>query len=193
MNKVKLLFMACAALCLLAGCAETQQFKAVEQICLPDTHKAETMQAAEVVLSKMHFTIAKADAESGFIRTRPLPGAQFFEFWRRDNIGSFNTAEANLHSIRRIVELDISRQGEKLCIGCNVNIQRLHLPQHHDSSARAYKMPSASSSLKQKLVLSPEQKKGMTWVDLGEDARLETEILQQIEKQITNLQEEKRL
>lgn len=193
MNKVKLLFRACVALCLLAGCAETQQFKAVEQICLPHTNKAEAMQAAEDVLSKMHFTIAKADAESGFIRTQPLSGAKFFEFWRKDNIGSFNTAEANLHSIRRIAELDISRQGEKLCIGCDVNVQRLHLPQHKDRSAQAYEMFSASSPLRQKLVLNPEQKKGMTWVDLGKDDRLETEILKRLKDKITRLQKEEKL
>jgi len=195
MNKFRtLLFLACMGFCLLAGCAEQQQFKAVEQICVPDTGKADAMQAAEDVLGKMHFTIDKADAERGLIRTRPLPGAQSFEFWRSDNVGAFNSAEANLHSIRRVAELDISPRdlpggksgsGGQLCIGCNVKVSRLSLPEHQiSSSARAYQMFSQSSSAIQRLELHPQQKKGMAWVDLGNDTRLATEILKRIEKQV---------
>jgi len=170
----------------LTGCAEQQQFKAVEQICVPDTGKAEAMQAAEDVLGKMHFTIDKADAEQGLIRTKPLPGAQIFEFWRSDNVGAFNSAEANLHSIRRVAELDITRQGGQLYIGCNVKVSRLSLPEHQiSSSARAYQMFSQSSPAMQILALHPQQKKGMAWVDLGNDTRLATEILKRIENRLT--------
>ena len=172
--------------CFLAGCAEQQQFKAVEQIFVPDTSKAEAMQAAEDVLGKMHFTIDKADAERGLIRTRPLPGAQSFEFWRSDNVGAFNSAEANLHSIRRVAELDIARQGGQLYIGCNVKVSRLSLPERQiSSSARAYQMFSQSSPAMQMLELHPQQKKGMAWVDLGNDTRLATEILKRIENRLT--------
>ncbi len=168
MNKVKsLLLLAYPMFLLLASCAGTQRYEALEQICLPDTPKAEAMQIAEDVLSKMHFTIDKADAEQGLIRTRPLPGAQFFEFWRSDH-----SAEANLHSIRRIVELNISQQAEKLCIGCDVNVQRLSLPDRRGTGPM------------QKLKLHTEQKKDMAWLDLGKDTRLATDILKRIEKRI---------
>lgn len=193
-QKIRNSVLACVALCFLAGCAEQQQFEAVEQICVPDTAKAEAMQAAEDVLGKMHFTIDKADAERGLIRTRPLPGAQSFEFWRSDNVGAFNSAEANLHSIRRVAELDISPRdlpggkpgsGGQLCIGCNVKVSRLSLPEQQiSSSTRAYQMFSQSSSAIQRLELHPQQKKGMAWVDLGNDTRLATEILKRIEKQM---------
>jgi len=193
-------FTACATICLLAplevvlllltglaGCANQQQFKALEQICVPDTGKTEAMQIAEDVLGQMHFAIDKADADQGLIRTRPLPGAQFFELWRIDNVGAFNSAEANLHSIRRIVELDISQQGEKLCVGCNVNVQRMFLPEQQvTSTARAYELFSRSTQAIQTLKLHPEQKKGVAWVDLGKDTKLATKILKRIEKQITS-------
>jgi len=170
---------------ILTGCAKQQQFKAVEQICVPAAGKAEVMQAAEDVLGQMHFTIDKADAEQGLVRTRPLPGAQFFEFWRSDNVGDLNSAEANLHSIRRVVELDISRQGGQLYIGCNVNVQRLSMPEQQiSSSARAYRMFSQSSPAMQRLILHPQQKKGMAWVELGNDTMLATEILKRIEKHV---------
>jgi len=73
----------------------------------------------------MYFTIEKADVDNGLIRTRPLPGAQFFEFWRSDNVGTDNALAANLHTIRRTVTLDISQQDEELHIGCEVQAQRL--------------------------------------------------------------------
>jgi len=170
---------------LLAGCAKQQQLQTVEQICLPTAAKADAMQAAEIVLGKMHFTIEKADAEQGLIRTRPLPGAQFFEFWRSDNVGDLNSAEANMHSIRRIAELNISRQNGQLCIACNVNVQRLSIPEQQiSSSARAYRMFSQSSPAVQTLILHPRQKKGMAWVNLGSDTMLATEILKRIEKHL---------
>jgi hypothetical protein len=195
MNKVKsLLFVSCAVLFSLAGCAETRRYETVEKICPPNVEKQQTMKIAEEVLGGMNFTVDKADAELGFIRTRPLTGAQWFEFWRSDNVGSFNSAEANLHSIRRIVELNISRQNGRQCIGCNVKVQRLNLPEDQvSSSSQAYRMFSESSPSKQKLKLHLEQKKGMAWVDLGNDTRLATEILKRIEDKINRLQEKKSL
>jgi protease II len=110
---------ACALM--LTGCAQPQHQEVVEQICLPDTQKLQAMQMAEDVLDRMNFTIAKADTEQGLIRTKPLPAAQSFEFWRSDNVGSFNSTEANLHSIRRTAELDISQEGTQ-----SIQVLELH-------------------------------------------------------------------
>jgi len=171
--------MACALL--LSGCAKQQQYETVKQIRMDNIEKLHAMQIAEDVLAKMHFTIEKSDAETGFIRTRPLPGAQFFEFWRSDNIGPFNSAEANLHSIRRIAELNISQDGEKLYIDCNVKTQRLNLPERQiTSSTRVYEMFSQSSPSMQKLRLNKQQKTDVVWVDLEQDKQLATEILNRI-------------
>lgn len=171
---------------LLAGCARQQQYKmAVEPLCVTGLEKTAVMKAAEDVLAEMRFTLEKADANSGLIRTSPLSGAQFFEFWRSDNIGGYNSAEANLHSIRRTVELNIAQQGEKLCLNCNARVQRLSLPESEvSSSGQAYRMFSKSTASLQKLTLDPKQKTGMAWVDLGQDSSLAAEILKRIERQI---------
>jgi hypothetical protein len=147
------------------------------------------MEVAEDVLANMYFTIDKADADIGLIRTRPLPGAQFFEFWRSDNAGTDNALAANLHTIRRTVTLDISQEGQELRIGCNVQAQRLSLPERQVSSSttRVYGMFSQSSQSLQKLKLNPEQKKEMAWIDLDRDSRLEAEILKRIETGIVRL------
>lgn len=150
---------------------------------------ADLMEVAEDVLANMYFKIDKADADSGLIRTRPLPGAQFFEFWRSDNAGTDNALAANLHTIRRTVTLDISQEGQELRIGCNVQAQRLSLPERQVSSSitRVYGMFSQSSQSLQKLKLNPEQKKEMAWIDLDRDSRLEAEILKRIETGIVRL------
>ena len=179
-----------------AGC--TQQTSAPPRVKVQDNTlyverdqgfgTADMMEVAEDVLAKMYFTIEKADAQSGLIRTRPLPGAQFFEFWRSDNVGADNTLAANLHTIRRTVTLDISQQDEELRIGCEVQAQKLSLPERQvSSSARVYGMFSLSSPSLQRLKLNPEQKKQMAWTDLGRDTRLEAEILKRIETGIVRL------
>jgi hypothetical protein len=134
------------------------------------------MKVAEDVLSEMHFTIEKADVESGLIRTRSLSGAQFFEFWRSDNVGPYYAALANLHSIRRIAEVRIQQQGDKVFIRCDVQIQRLSVPEH-----KAAGSPGAPV---RRLAPTPEQEKGITWIDLGKDTMLSTEILNRIQKHI---------
>lgn len=150
-----------------------------------EVHKTELMEVAEDVLSEMHFTIDKADANASLIRTRPLPGAQFFEFWRSDNVGAENIIAANIHTIRRTVTINISRQGQQLQLVCEVHTQRLSLPQRQvSSSAKIYGIFSQSSPSLQRLILNPEQKKQMAWIDLGRDSRLETKILKQIETRI---------
>ena len=176
-----------------AGCAQQPSAPLVVKVQNGTLHveqsrgidTADMMEVAEDVLTRMYFTIEKADVQNGLIRTRPLSGAQFFEFWRSDNVGADNTLAANLHTIRRTVTLDIGQQDEELRIDCEVQAQRLSLPERQvSSSARVYRMFSLSSSSLQRLKLNPEQKKEMAWIDLGRDSRLETEILKRIEARI---------
>jgi len=155
------------------------------------------MQITRDVLAGMHFEIDKYDSppvsvldrrdagedrNAGYIKTRPLEGAQLFEFWRSDNLGPRNFALANLHSIRRTVEINIDNS-----IDCTVHIQRLSMPEQEvTSSARAYSMFSRSSPAMQTLRLNPEQQYGTTWTDLGRDKELEKEIIKRIKNKILN-------
>jgi hypothetical protein len=185
MDKVKLLLTVCVVLFFLTGCGVNRQYKALDKVCVLNLEKAEAMKAGEAVLNKMYFVIDKADSGQGVIRTRPLAGAQWFEFWRKDNVGSFNSAEANLQSIRRTAELNISRQEGQLCISCEVKAQRFSLPEREfRSGERLYGAFSKSGRSLQTLRLNSEQKKQAAWIDLGRDSRLETKILESIEKQI---------
>jgi len=182
----------------LAGCAGQQQSTGpVEPLSLPGISRAEAMELAEQVLAEMHFVIDKADFQHGIIRTRPLAGAQFFELWRSDNVGSFNHLEANIHSIRRWVELSFEtppgqqQPTQSLRIHCTVHTERLSLPERPvSSSARAYAMFSKSSASLQRIQLNPEQQALMGWEDLGQDNQLARAVLEKINEKLSRRQEQ---
>lgn len=180
----------CSILFWLAGCSQNKYTKTIEQLCPPAATRAETMTAAEQVLARMHFDIEKFDVNAGYIRTAPLPGAQSFEFWRKDSVGSFNRSEANLHSIRRAVELTIDEQAGQMCINCKATTQRLSLPQSQNAAGHSHPIMSSGQRSVQKFKLGHEQKSNLTWTDLGRDNQLETEILKRIEKKLAATKKE---
>ena len=181
----------CSLLFWLAGCSQNKYTKTIEQLCPPAATKAdstsspraEAMTAAEQVLAGMHFGIEKFDVDAGYIRTAPLSGAQSFEFWRSDSVGLFNRTEADLHSIRRAVEINISEQAGQLCINCRATTQRLSMPQSQTATDQQTVMAQQQKDVK-KLKLGHEQKSNLTWTDLGRDNQLETEILKRIESHL---------
>ena len=175
------------ALLFFAGC-QAESFTAKESLCRQDIQRYELMALAEDILADMYFDIDKADIKHGILRTKPLPGAQFFEIWRSDNVGQYNSDLANLHSIVRTAELRFSTNNQQLCLDCNVHIHRLSLPEKEAyNPARIYRIFFDGTGALEQLELSGKQKKEMAWVDLGRDKRLETEILNRIETQIQKL------
>jgi hypothetical protein len=179
----------CSLLFWLAGCAENKYATTIDQLCSPASNKTAAMTTAEKVLAGMHFRIEKFDVDAGYIRTAPLSGAQSFEFWRSDSVGSFNQTEADLHSIRRAVEINISEQAGQLYINCMATTQRLSFPQNQ-TEAGQHAVTSREQKDTKKLKLSREQKAILTWTDLGRDNQLETEILKRIEKQLAATKKE---
>jgi len=190
--KIRYIVSIVAGMALLAGCAaQPQGHQASEPISVAGAARADVMQAAQETLGAMQFAIDKFDVESGIVHTKPLRGAQFFEFWRGDNVGAFNAAEANLNTIRRFVELRITERDGSLHIDCSVWVQRLSLPENEVASvSQAYRMHSQSTPSVQRLELEREQRKSMAWIDLGRDGRLEAEILKRIQSKIEKPKEE---
>ena len=174
----------CAAILCLAGCTENNRIVTIEQICTSAVNKAEVMAAAEKVLAGMHFSVEKFDADAGYIKTEPLSGAQTFEFWRSDSVGSFNRAEADLQTIRRTVELNITDGNTpgQICVNCIATTERLSMPQDLTASGQSQIVMSGRQRSVRKL---SGQKANLTWINLGRDNQLETEILKRIDKQLT--------
>ena len=186
MNVRKCMFaVAIAVAAVLAGCA-SQQVAAPEPLSVSGVNKTRVMSVAEDVLTQMRFTVEKADAEKGYIRTRPLRGGQLFEVWRKDNVSAAQLAEANLHSIQRTVELNITESNTGVQVKCDVGVRRLSLPENdHVIRSHAANMFTASSVAMQRLTVNEEQAQQMEWIELGPDPALETRILQLIQRRIT--------
>ena len=171
---------------LLAGCGGPQRSEPKEgSLRLSDISMADATSAAETTLTRMHFDIEKADPVHGIVRTKPLTGAQFFELWRSDNVGSAQAVEANLHTIRRSVELHLQPSGNQVRIDCTVRVQRLSLPENEVASvSQVYRMYSHSTSTLQRLELEPEQRERLAWIDLDDDPALAERILQRVAQEI---------
>jgi hypothetical protein len=178
-----------AAVLCLAGCAGNGYVVTKERICTSSVNKPQITAAAEKVLSEMHFSSEKFDVNAGYIKTGPLSGAQTLEFWRADSVGSFNRAEADLQTIRRTVELEITDGNVpgQVCINCIATTERLSMPQDLTASGQSQIVMSGRQRSVQKL---GERKADLTWVKLGRDEQLETEILKRIEKKIAGIKKQ---
>lgn len=176
----------------LAGCGgSTQRVSPAQQLRSADAGTAEIVRAARVVLSRMHFAIEKADPDSGIVRTGPLAGAQFFELWRSDNTTLGDAIESNIHSIRRSVELSVRQDDDAPVVHCIVRVQRLSLPGEEVASvSQAYRIHSRSDPDLQRLLLTPQQRARMAWIDLDNDDALAAEILRRVDNQLTQHREE---
>ena len=182
-----------AATLFAAGC-RSQDISAAQTslVCEDDVTAVAIMQAALEVLTGMHFPIEKLDAREGIVRTSPLRAAQFFEFWRSDNANASGVAEANLHTIRRPVELRVTDDGGRLSVDCEVSLQRLSLPENKVASiSQAYQMHTKSTPALQRFEVSPQQQQGMAWMDLGQDPYLAAEILKRITEKLKQPKERK--
>jgi hypothetical protein len=168
----------------LAGCG-TEQTQPSEPVCLSGVQEGKVMTEAQDVLERMNFVIDKADAGHGYIRTQPLTGAQAFEFWRKDNVGRFNTSEANLQTIRRTVEINLYRRDDRVCADCVVMVERLSLPESGPAGgSRPSMLFGRTSTSLRHLDLTPRQKASLTWIELGRDSRLEEEILERLKARL---------
>lgn len=182
MKKICTLILVIAAV-FLQGCKEDQIVPQPKCLAGIDTQTA--MKAAEKVLVRMDFVIDKSDANLALMTTRPLTGAQFFEFWRKDNVGGYNTALSSMGTLQRTAQLSFKEQNGSDCIDCVVKVQRLSLPEKEiDSAGRTYSMFSKSSSMEERLSINKDQRNKMEWIDIGRDNALEKRILNYIEIQI---------
>jgi len=196
-----------------AGPNKTASTAPSQMICEDGITTADALHAAEEVLTRMHFAIEKLDVGEGIVRTRPLRGAQFFELWRSDNASSYSAEEANLQSIRRSVEVRVrpedrgqttdnrrQRTDDReqktapssvlslrpgLCLECVVFVQRLSLPANEVAgTSEAYRIHSSSMPVLQRIDVSPQQRRTMTWINLGQDPDLAARILDRVEKRL---------
>lgn len=179
-----LLLTAAAVVCVV-GCADARRTAVpVDRLAVQD--KAAAMAAAQETLRQMHFVIEKYDLEAGYIRTFPLRAGQFFEPWRQDNASMEALAQANLHSLRRTVEIfvEMSEPSARPSLHCRVTVEKLSLPPRPiRTMSRMANLYTDSSQRVQSLDLDEAFIAAMEWIDMGTDAALEQRILARIQRQ----------
>lgn len=171
-------------ICIFAlGCASREFAVSPDPACLENTSVDQAMQSARKVLTVMQFELEKDDPEALYVRTRPLSGAQFFEFWRKDNASAFSGAQANLYSIRRIVELEFIPENTTTCVRCRVRVLRLSIPESPlEGSTRMGGIYTESSFRYQTLEVDSHKAAEMEWLDAGPDHALEKKILNLVQQ-----------
>lgn len=171
------------------GCSDPSRLGPSQPVSLRNARMQQAMEASQEVLRDIGFSIDKFDVEKGFVKTRPLSGGQFFELWRPNNAGGYNFAEANVHSIRRTVFLNVYSDGPQLMAKCDAQTQRLSLPLRQIGSvSQAAGLYTQGSRYQEGLQPQSEKDDTMTWMDLGADPALETEILRRLQKKIATLE-----
>jgi ABC-type sulfate/molybdate transport systems ATPase subunit len=167
---------------MVAGCAGPQRSTTIgEPIYLANVTVADAVQAAEDVLVLAHFEIEKADPNHGVVRARPLRAAQVFEFWRQDNPTASDVLEADIQTLRKMVEIEFKQADGQLAVNCRVRVQQLSIPEAPTASvSQAYQMHSRSTPTTQTLDLSAKQKRQMAWIDLPDDSILAQRIVERI-------------
>jgi hypothetical protein len=164
------------------GCSRVKMMQA-QPVCIEAASQDKLMRACEKMLVSMQFQIEKYDEESGVIRTRPLRGKQFFEFWRSDNASGFDAAESNLQSLQRTAELTFETQASRVCVTCVVDTRRLSLPEEPiQSYYQAAGIYTGSGASKQRLEVKGDRLEEMRWIDLGRDEALEQKMLTKIQR-----------
>lgn len=166
---------------LLGGCGQPEQMVSSDPVCIPGASADQAMQAAQKVLTGMQFSIEKYDFDARYIRTRPLSGAQFFQVFRGDNASSYAATEANIYSLRRTVEMEITPMEKRTCLECRVYVQQLSIPERPlTGTTRMAGNYTDSSQSWQSLRLDNDQLENMEWLDRGLDRALEQKIVGKI-------------
>jgi hypothetical protein len=144
------------------------------------------------VLRRYEFTPDRVDRSHGLIISAPTTSGQWFEWWRVDSLGGYQTLESSLHTTRRIVTVNIEpvvagedREGEAPAepptggtfrVTVQVDKSRFSAPERQVTSpSGALVLYSAKTPTTEGL--RGAQGRGVHWVPLGRDGLLESFFL----------------
>jgi hypothetical protein len=122
----------CAAF-LLSGCHAPAQPAGPSEIVLHVPDYDEFFDASMSLLRLYDFPPDRVDRTRGLIVSHPTTSGQFFEWWRVDARGPYQVAEASLHTMRRIVTVNIEPASGQAATGVPVVVETGKMPIPPDS------------------------------------------------------------
>jgi hypothetical protein len=174
------LLMPAALLAAAAGCSRGIEVRFPNPMPMSSVDVATGERAARGVLRDMRFDIVYPPAKPGLVETEPMTGSSWFEFWREDTIGSYQTAESSLHTIRRRVTVAVTPASKGSQVSVKVEKQRMSAPdsapQHISAAFNIYR-PGDTDLLRQD-EMAPHTYR---WIEIGRDDALEQRILEHIQ------------
>ncbi len=139
-----------------------------------------TWLACKQELFSRGFEINFQNRDAGLIETSPLPGKQWFEFWKNDIVDARSLIKSSTQTTSRIVTINIQNKQDNQFIQCSVLVSKLYTSSLADSrQARKEDDFYATQNFLEKN--SEEQK---VWSPAGNDPKLEQAILQSIKKRL---------
>ncbi len=138
---------------------------------------------AMTVLREHDFQPRRADRDIGLVVTWPSTSGQWFEFWRRDVHGAYQSLEASIHTIRREVTLTVQPvdggQPDEQQVTVQVEKSRYSAPERQVTTASGA-LTIYSEHIPTEEGLRRRRVEGEHWVPLGRDSLLEEYLLKQI-------------
>ncbi len=149
--------------------------------------------AASSVLRRYDFPPQFVDRERGTIVSRPATSGQWFEPWRVDSQGGYQLVESSMHTMRRVVSVDIQPVEMKNAAAENegpratgdyrlrvrVDKLRFSAPQRQITTASGV-MAIYSERVPTRSGRRGPQSQGGEWVPLGRDGLLEIYFLDKL-------------
>ncbi len=182
-----LVWLLVTSVCGSGGCAsprrgEYQSYRLVS-VAEPSEQADQLWEAVQETLRRGRFQIDRVDRASGVVTTLPEVSQHFFEFWRHDVDTPRDRWEATLNSMRRWVEVSLTREGDGpwTQLAVVVHKERLSSPDRQfNSSGAAYQY--FGESLPSTTGKSKVSTKEDYWLDCGRDPAMEDYLLREILK-----------
>ncbi|MCG3128351.1 MAG: hypothetical protein CHACPFDD_03235 [Phycisphaerae bacterium] len=137
------------------------------------------------LLREFDFVPLHVDRAAGEITTLPATSAQWFEFWRGDVVGGYQSLEASLHTIRRKVVISARHddEGDADDYRVAITVEKFR----YSAPDRQVTTPSGALAIYSDRIPTTEGLKksatrGEHWVELGRDGLLEARLLARLRR-----------
>lgn len=148
-----------------------------------DASAAAFWEGVEDALHDRGFKLDRVDRRAGIITTLPVTSQQFFEFWRHDVDTREDLWEATFNSIRRRVEVTVSRGDGGVWSDVSVVVykQRYSAPDRQfNSTGELYEyFGTALPTTTGEIDVGTERDR---WIDIGRDPAMAAYVLDKIIK-----------
>ena len=180
------IFLLLFLVCWLTGCSKPIVQHEISPIKI-EAGRADIWRICQKELKKRGFSLDIVDYRQGRIKTQPRTSGQWFEPWCHDVVTSEAFWESSLHTIRRIVYIDMKVVGANQCrLSCQVEVERMS-GSKPVISGQVRSRDIFGQSIGKIPVLKPgpaEPGYQAKWVSLGDDPALENYILLDIKAAI---------